>query len=136
MKIRTLLLLILIGIIAAFVVVNWGEFIKPTTISIWYQTIEAPLGLILLGLLIILTAIFWIYTLSLRASLLLKERNLTKELKKAQEIADKAESSRFTELKNLLEEEFQKIRENNSENLEKIMNKIQELSDNQKKQNG
>lgn len=128
MKIKTLLLLILLGIIAVFVVINWGEFIKPTTISLWYQTIEAPLGLILISLTVILALIFGVYALSLRTSLLIKERNLTKELKKAEEMVNNAEASRFTELKSLIESEFQKYHKLNSENFEKISDKINYLT--------
>lgn len=132
MKIKTLLLLILFAIISVFLVINWGEFIKPTTISLWYQTIEAPLGLILLGLIIILTVIFGIYALSFRTSLLLKERNLTNELKKAQEIANNEEASRFTELKSLIEAELKNLSKQNTENFKSILSEINNLHNQEK----
>lgn len=127
MKIKTLFLLVVFGIITVFIIINWGEFIKPTTISIWYKTIEAPLGLILISLIILLALIFGVYALSLRASLLIKERNLTKELKKAEEIASNAEASRFTELNSLIKSEFLKYHNFSAESFEKILDKINDL---------
>jgi len=104
MKARTLLLLILLGAIAAFAALNWSTFTAATTLSLGVAVIQAPLGLIMLAALVLLTVLFLAYVVYLQTSVLLEARNHAKELKTNRELADQAEASRFTELRNFLEQ--------------------------------
>lgn len=108
MKIRTFILFLVLVLITIFVAINWNEFLQQTTISFLFGKVQAPLGLIMLVLLILLSLLFLVYALYLRSSAFISERQISKDLKEARELAEKAEQSRFTELKQIIESEFQK----------------------------
>ena len=61
MYLRTILIGLVLGALALFTAVNWQAFTTPTTLSLVFATIEGPLGLILLGAVALLTALFLIY---------------------------------------------------------------------------
>ncbi len=103
MRIRSLLLILVIALIAAFTVLNWGVFLADTPLSLGISTVQAPLGLVMLGLLIFVVAYCLVYVLYLQSNVLMDTRRNAKELQTHRELADKAEASRFTELRNFLE---------------------------------
>lgn len=108
MKVRALILLILLGIFLAFMMLNWSTIMAPTSLDLGVAEVHAPLGLVMLGMLALLTAFFLIFTVYLQTSVLLEARRHAKELQTNRELADKAEASRFTELRNFLDIEIQK----------------------------
>jgi uncharacterized integral membrane protein len=102
MKVRTVLLLLVLLAIVLFAALNWTVITTPTTLSLLVATVEAPLGLIMLGLLVLLTGLFAIFAGYLQTSTLLEVRQQTKALEAQRKLADVAEASRITELQNLL----------------------------------
>ena len=108
MNFRTIVLLLIVAAIAALAALNWNTLSAPTAISLGVATLEAPLGLIMLGLTILLGVFFLAYVLSLQGSVLLDTRRHTKEMQAQRELADKAEASRFTELRAFLEGQSQR----------------------------
>jgi uncharacterized integral membrane protein len=106
---RTLLIVLVLGVVVIFALLNWSVFTAPTTLSIGFTTVEAPLGLILLGAIGALTLLFLIYLVYLQASALMESRQYSRELKNQRELADRAEESRFTELRSSLETELRRI---------------------------
>lgn len=109
MKLRTILLLLVLGAIAAFSALNWNQFIAPTTLSLGVTELQAPLGVLMLGVVAFLTAFFLVFVVYVQASALLDSRRHAQELQLNRELADKAEASRFTELRAFLEAELQKL---------------------------
>lgn len=103
MRIRSLLLVLVLALIAAFTLLNWNVFLATTTLSFGITTLEAPLGLIMLGLLVFMVAYCLVYVLYLQSNVLMDTRRNAKELQTHRELADKAEASRFTELRGFLE---------------------------------
>lgn len=103
MRIRSLFLLLILTLVGAFAVLNWNVFLSSTTLSLGLLTVQAPLGIIMLGLLLLVTAYFLMYVLYLQSSVLLETRRHAKELQGNRELADKAEASRLIELRQLLE---------------------------------
>lgn len=103
MRIRSLLLILVITLIAAFTVLNWNVFLANTTLSFGITTLEAPLGLIMLGLLVFMVAYCLVYVLYLQSNVLMDTRRNAKELQTNRELADKAEASRLTELRGFVE---------------------------------
>ena len=99
MPLRTVVLIVVFALIALFAALNWAAFIAPTTLSFGVAQVQAPLGLILLGLLALLTAVFLLYLVYLQTTVLLEWRRREKELQASRELADQAEASRFTELR-------------------------------------
>lgn len=103
MRIRSLLLILVLTLIGAFTALNWSVFLADTPLSLGVTTLQAPLGLIMLGLLIFVVAYCLVYVLYLQSSVLMDTRRNAKELQTNRELADKAEASRFTELRGFLE---------------------------------
>jgi uncharacterized integral membrane protein len=106
---RTLLIVLVLGVVIVFALLNWSVFTAPTALSIGFATVEAPLGLILLGAIGALTLLFLIYLVYLQATALMESRQYSRELKNQRELADRAEESRFTELRSSLETELRRI---------------------------
>lgn len=109
MKVRTLLLLLVLLAIVLFVALNWPLIIAPATLSLLVTTVEAPLGLIMLGMLVLLTVVFGLFTGFQQTSILLEARQQARELQAQRKLADQAEASRITELQNLLNATLQKL---------------------------
>lgn len=108
MKLRTLLLLLVLLAIAGFTLLNWAVIMSPTALSLGVAEIQAPLGLILLGLMVALIAMFLVYLLYLQTTVMFDARAHAKELQSNRNLADQAEASRFTELRTFLEAEFKR----------------------------
>ena len=105
MYLRTLLIVLVLGVVVICALLNWSVCTAPPPLSIGCPTVEAPLGLILLGAIGALTLLFLIYLVYLQASALMESRQYSRELKNQRELADRAEESRFTELRSSLETE-------------------------------
>lgn len=103
MRIRSLLLILLLVLIGAFVALNWSVFLTNSAVSLGAATVQAPLGLLTLGLLLFVVAYFMVYVLYLQSTVMWDARRNAKELQANRELADKAEASRFTELRGVLE---------------------------------
>ncbi len=106
---RTLMMLIVLGAIAAFAAVNWTAFTTPTTLSLVFAVVQAPLGLIMLAIAALITVLFLIFVVYLQTSVIIETRRYGRELQAQRELADKAEASRFTELRGFLDAELSKL---------------------------
>ena len=87
MYLRTLFLVLALGALALFTAANWSAFIAPTTLSVIFATIEAPLGLVLLSVVVLLAALFLIYVVYLQSSVLFETRRYARELHAQRELA-------------------------------------------------
>lgn len=108
MKLRTLALIIALCAIVAFIVLNWSAVMTPTTLSLGVATVQAPLGVVMLGLLTLFTALFLVFVIYSKTSGLFKDRHHSRELRATQALADNAETSRFNELRELLSVELKR----------------------------
>jgi uncharacterized integral membrane protein len=115
MRTRTLLLLLVLIVIGVFAAVNWKAIVAPTNLSLVVTDVQAPLGLIMLGITALVTILFLLFLVYLQTSVLLDTRRHTRELQAQRELADKAEASRFTELRAFLETELRKLAGQSSE---------------------
>ncbi len=106
MTLRSLLFLIVFGALIAFVLVNWQVLNAPTTLSLAFTEVQAPLGLVMLAFIVIVTALLLGYIVYLQMSGLLEARRHGKELQQQRDLADQAEASRFTELRSYLDSRF------------------------------
>ncbi|GAB6271059.1 MAG: hypothetical protein PHH96_02325 [Smithellaceae bacterium] len=127
MRLYTLLLLIVLAAIAAFAVLNWNVFIAPTDLSLGVTRVQVPLGLVMLGLLIFVAALFLVFVVYLQTSALLENRRHTRELYANRELADNAEASRFTELRKFLEDELLKQANLNKESHSEVLARLLQL---------
>jgi uncharacterized integral membrane protein len=108
MRLRTVALLIAVLVIAVFAALNWSTFTTPTTLSLGFTEFQAPLGLVMLVLTTILAALFLIYIVTLQTSVIMETRRQARELETSRTLADKAEASRYNDLRLYLEGELQK----------------------------
>ncbi len=106
MTLRSLLFLIVFGALLAFVLVNWQVLNAPTALSLAFTEVQAPLGLVMLAFIVLVTALLLGYIVYLQMSGLLEARRHGKELQQQRDLADQAEASRFTELRSYLETRF------------------------------
>lgn len=127
MKVRTLFLLIVLVAISAFVALNWSAFMVPTTLSLGVAVFQAPLGLVMLGLLAFLTALFLVFVVYVQASVLLDARRHARELQANRELADQAEASRFTELRRFLEGELKRLEGLDAESRAAVQARLDQL---------
>jgi Na+-transporting methylmalonyl-CoA/oxaloacetate decarboxylase gamma subunit len=128
MKLRTLVLLLILLAIAVFAALNWNTFNAPTDLSLGVTTVRVPLGLLMLGLLILLTLLFLLYVVYLQTSSLLESRRLSKEVQAHRELADQAEASRFTELRQFLEAELSKHAALHAESRAAVLARVEQLA--------
>ena len=103
MGLRTGFLFLVVLLIAGLAALNWGTLSTPTTMSLGVTDVNAPLGLIMLALTALLGVLFVAYVIYLQGTVLLESRRQSRELQSMRELADKAEASRFTELRTYLE---------------------------------
>jgi len=107
---RTLTLVIAFLLFTIFAAVNWPAFTAPTTLSFVVGSIEAPLGLILLGVIVFVCAAFLLLLAVQQASVLVETRRMAKELSAQRTLADQAEASRFTDLRAYIDQVLQRDR--------------------------
>lgn len=105
----SLILVLVFVLLAAFATLNWVAMTAPSTLSLGFVDVFAPLGMVMLVFTATISALLIVYILLLQAGVILEARRLTKEVKAQRELADTAEASRFTELRALLESEMLRI---------------------------
>lgn len=127
MYLRTLLILLTLGALAVFAAVNWSAFTTPTSLSLVFATLEAPLGIVLLGVVGLLTLLFLLYVVYLQSSVLLEGRRHARELQIQRERAEQAEASRFNQLRSLLETELQKLMNQDDEAKKSLLERLDQL---------
>ncbi|HEY7716824.1 MAG TPA: LapA family protein [Candidatus Binatia bacterium] len=127
MYLRTLLIIVLLAALVLFAAVNWNAFTTPTTLSVIFTTVEAPLGLILLAVIGAFTVLFLIYLVYWQSSALLESRRHSRETQNLKEIAEHAEASRFSELRLLLEQERREMVAQSGESKSAILTRLDEI---------
>ena len=103
MRAKSIFLVLFIAVVAAFVALNVSEFTRASVLSLGFTSVQVPLGLVMLALLAAVAVIFLGVMIYMQSSNLLETRNYARELSTQRELADKAEASRFTELRQYLE---------------------------------
>jgi len=103
MRTRTLVLIVAIVLMAGFAALNLDEFTRPSLLSLGFTTVQVPLGLVMLLLLVAVLLVFLATTLYIQSTHLIETRQTARALQAQRELADKAEASRFTELRHYLD---------------------------------
>lgn len=125
MPARNVALIAALLLVAVFAALNWSVITAPTTLSLGFAQVQAPLGLVLLGILAILTAIFLLYLVYLQTSVLLEHRRHARELEASRELADQAEVSRFTELRAFVDARLQEVENSLSAQLAELRDRVE-----------
>lgn len=125
MPARNVALIGVLLLVAVFAALNWGVITAPTTLSLGFAQVQAPLGLVLLGILAILTAIFLLYLVFLQTSVLLEHRRHARALEASRELADQSEASRFTELRAFVDTRLQEVENSLSAQLAELRDRVE-----------
>ena len=111
MRLSTLLFLVIVGLVVAFSIANWSVIVAPSPISLIFTTVQASLGLFMLGLILLVTVFFLGFLVYLQTSVLIESRRSARELEAQRQLADQAEASRFTDLRTFLEAKLDGVNE-------------------------
>lgn len=111
MRSRSILLVVAILLVAGFAALNWSEVIRPSPLLFGLFVADAPLAAILLALLALATVAFILSAGTIRTQSLLDSREHHKTLEAQRALADKAEASRFTDLRQHLDTQLRELRE-------------------------
>jgi len=103
MRFRTLFVFLLLVATGLFALLNWQAFTAPTTLSLGFGSVEAPIGLVMLGVVFVLGAMCLAVVIYVQGTAMVDTRRHTKELQAQRELADTAEASRFTELRTFID---------------------------------
>jgi len=90
-------------------VINRAILITPILVSFGVTRLSVPLGLMLLALAGVLTAVFVVYLLKIQLGAAAASRRHAAELRTQRELADAAELSRYTELRRYVEQQFESL---------------------------
>lgn len=124
MRARLIFLVVVILAVAGFAALNWSEIVRSTPLSFGLLIMDAPLGLILLGIVVATLLAFLVSSATLRTQNLLESRHHSKTLEAQRDLADRAEASRFTELRQHMDTQLRENRDRESiaaSELEKAM---------------
>lgn len=124
MKFQSFFIFLLLAAIASFTALNWDLINTPSDLTIGFMAISMPIGIIMLSFIVLLTIVFLYYVLALQGKTLLMTRRQSKELQAKRALADEAEASRFTELRQYLELEFKQHVTQNIDLNTKLMDKV------------
>lgn len=109
MSIRSIVLIAVAALVALFVALNWTAMTTPTDLSLIFGTVYAPVGVVMLGLLALMFVVFFGFVAYQQSAVLAETRRHAKEMAAQRELADKAEASRFTDLRAYLNEEITRV---------------------------
>lgn len=90
-------------VVAAIAALNWPEFTRAEPLSFGVVTATLPLGLVMLTLMAIVLAVFLVSSAIGESRYLLEHRRHSRALHAQRELAEKAEASRFTDLRQQLD---------------------------------
>jgi hypothetical protein len=127
MRIRVLPVLVLLTLAGLFALLNWPAFADTSPVSLGFMTVQASPALVMLGLVVLLAVLYIASVVYLQGMALLESRRLSKELQSQRELADKAEASRFTELRDFMTAELQRINQVSAEGRAIVLQRIEQL---------
>ncbi|MBK6321062.1 LapA family protein [Candidatus Aalborgicola defluviihabitans] len=109
MRLRLWVILFAIAALTAFVILNWPVFIAPTPLSLGFASYEAPLGVVMLALVVGMSLVFAAYMAVWQSTILMDARRQAKEIQAQRTLAEQEETSRFSELRTTLHSEFEQM---------------------------
>jgi uncharacterized integral membrane protein len=114
MRARLLFLFIAILLVAGFAAQNWPEFLRTSPLTFGVVQEEAPLGLIMLAALGVTLLVFLLSSAMQESRFLIESSRHAKSLQAQRDLAEKAEVSRFTDLRQQLDAHLRENRQHES----------------------
>ena len=106
MRVRSVVLIVLLVLIALFAALNWAVISQSTALDLGLMQVQGPLGVVLLGFTALVAVAFVVYVLYMQTGVLFDARRQSKEIEQQRSLADQAELSRFTELRAYMQGEL------------------------------
>jgi hypothetical protein len=111
MRARLTFIVIALLVVAGFAALNWAEFKHDLPLSFGVFTANLPLGLIMLGLLCLTLLVFLVASATQESRHLLDQRRHSRAMQAQRDLAEKAESSRFTDLRQQIDTHVRESRQ-------------------------
>lgn len=112
MSMRAVFLLFVTALLGVITAINWQVFTAPTTLSLMFGSVQAPLGVVMLVVVGLIAIAFVLYIAYLQATLFAAARRYAREVQTHKKLADDAEASRLTDLHVTLEAALRQLEEN------------------------
>lgn len=119
---RTVLWIVL-ALTALFAAMNWPAFNTPQPLWLGFATVTAPLGVLLLGALVIIALLLLVE----QSAALSESRRYAREVEAQRKLAERAEGSRYTELHAYLTEEMGRAEQRALDTRATIINRLDAL---------
>ena len=124
---RSLAAVALLILLAAFAAANWGAFTAPTSLTLGFTSVQAPLGLLMLGLCAAVALVLGGLALWLHTRSLIELRRQVKAQQALRELAEKAETSRLVQLQSALDSGLQRLGAQIDSSREQLTHRIDQL---------
>jgi uncharacterized integral membrane protein len=111
MRLRTVLLVLAAVAVAVFALLNWDEFTRASTLNLGWQSVDAPLGAVMLVLLGVTALVFIATSVATHTRHMMELRQHQRALQAQRELAERAEASRFTDLRTQLDSHLRESRQ-------------------------
>jgi DNA anti-recombination protein RmuC len=111
MRARLVFILVAILLVAGFAALNWSEFNRTAPLSFGVLMTDAPLGVVMLTLLGITLAIFLVSSAAQESRHMMEHRRQSRDLQAQRDLAEKAEASRITDLRQHLDTHLRESRQ-------------------------
>lgn len=109
MNFSTVAIVVVVVALAALALFNWPALSALSSVSLGVTQVQAPLGLLLLGFTAALGLLFFVHAVVQQARAGAEARRHTKEMSAQRDLADRAEASRFSELRAFLDAELRRL---------------------------
>jgi len=127
---KTIVLFFVFAVLVLFSATNWTSFMAPTNLRLLVTSLNAPLGLILLGFIAVISLLFMAYIIYIQASQMIEIKRINKEMKSLRDLAEQTESSRIKELHESLKMEFTRMEGRASDSQVSLQKQMDQLEEN------
>lgn len=114
---------IILALTAVFAALNWPVFNAAQPLWLGFTTISAPLGVLLLGALLVVAVLLLVE----QSRALGESRRFTRELDAQRKLAERAEGSRYSELRAYFAEELGRVEQRSLDTRATLINRMDAL---------
>src|SRR5438105_623266 len=111
MRARLFFVLVAALLVAGFAAMNWPEFNRSTPLSVGWRVVDAPLGIVMLAAIGVVLLVFLLSAAATHSWHLVESNRHAKALQAQRDLAEKAEGSRFTDLRQHLDAQLRENRQ-------------------------
>jgi hypothetical protein len=111
MRGRIVFIVLAVLVVAGIAALNWPEFTRAEPLSFGVFTAEVPIGVLMIVLMAIVLTVFLVSSAIQESRYLLDHRRHSRALAAQRDLAEKAEASRFTDLRQHLDSHIRDTRQ-------------------------